>query len=140
MKLQGTIQFTKDNYGNIYIYFEDKKSHVRFMTVTFTPDALGKSLFLTQQPCEIELRSVENIGKILEVKEEIVAYTNVYGNRQDVERSKRKALAPFEKDGWKGNLNDLGNSHKFSNYDEDSAIHTYRVSFTRFVEENDGKI
>lgn len=49
-------------------------------------------------------------------------------SERTIEASKRKALAPYEVDGWQGRASDLGNHHRSQGND------TYLVTFDRYVD------
>lgn len=104
----------------ITIEVTDETSGIRFLEVGMTLEAFAQAVTgLSHQPCEIELRGIENVGKVRELKTEVVPF--------NYSSDKPAALAPFEVDGWKGYAGDLGNPHKV-------ADGGYRVSFTRYVD------
>lgn len=81
-----------------------------------------------------ELRLGAPIGKIREYKTELVPRLKRPFLNKDLAVSKeaKKALAPFEVDGWTGRIDDLANSYNWTT--DEHGREMARVSFDRFVE------
>jgi hypothetical protein len=130
MKLPGKLTITHPTGGNtdyMCIQVEDDVSGITFLELRISPEALMHALTARAfQDCTLELRGLHNLGKKRELKYECIPYAPVYGKGE--RDAKQRALAPFEVDGWQGSARDLGNFHK------GNQIDGYRVSFTRFVD------
>lgn len=127
MKLKGTITISRyQGCGEtgIAIHVEDALSHVTFLDIEISPESFGNAISgLASQNCMFRLTAIQNVGMKREYKEENVPYEGYAGDSV----TKKKALAPFEKDGWRGSLEDLGNHHR-------QTTKGFRVGFVRYVE------
>lgn len=74
------------------------------------------------QSCDITIHHLARIGKKHEHKTEIVSCA-----WNATEEQKAAALAPFEVDGWMGNVDDIGNHHR-------QTGGGYSVTFHRWVD------
>lgn len=88
---------------------------------------------LAYRPAKVEF-NVSELGRVREVKEEIVLHASARYNFPDgpqgdaaYNHTKVLAVRPFEVDGWRANLSCIGNSHMRTKQDH------YRVTFVRFV-------
>jgi hypothetical protein len=130
MKLPGKLTITHPAGGGedyMEICVKDNVSSITFLELRISPEALMHALTARAfQDCTLELRGLHNLGKKREHKYELVPYVPVWGKKEHA--AKQRALAPFEVDGWRGNSLDLGNFHR------GNQIDGYRVSFTRFVD------
>lgn len=104
------------------IEIEDVASGVEAVRARISPADLALAISgRAHVPGEAEW-CVENVGKRAETKTEIVrCKLNATG------RTKRIAVAPFEVDGWRADLADLGNHHRAA------GDGCYRVTFRRWV-------
>ena len=118
--------------GNtIRIIMEDDSSSINFLEAEmsmedFTLALMGKGYI----DCTFELNGIQNIGKILETKTELVP---LYNPARTTDEEREAALIPFEVDGWAARRSDIKNHHRFQK-------DTVSVSFSRFVdkEQTDG--
>ena len=76
------------------------------------------------------------VGWAREVKEEIVhtAEPLYSAGRTRIHAAQRKALAPFEVDGWLARDMDIGNQHRRERDLDRDGLKAYRVIFIRFIE------
>lgn len=109
----------------IHIRIEDDTSHIAFLDVYLSLENFSKVLTSSHVDCKFELRGVQNVGKKLETKTEIVPLANPY---MTTDEARKEALKPFEVDGWKARVSDISNHHR---YQKESVS----VTFSRFVEE-----
>jgi hypothetical protein len=104
----------------------DQISHCCVLEIEMSVEEFGHAVLgLSERPCEAQWRT-KNLGLKYEHKTEAVPYDN-FSNKQ----TKEQALKPFEIDGWKGRLEDLGNGHK------SAGNHAYHVVFVRYVKEGE---
>lgn len=110
----GKISISRNNHGEIHIEIEDEKSGIDFVRVKLTADQLGRAV--TGEGCvgcEFETHALHRVGCTAEHKEEVVPYSGTWRCRtEQMQAEMRKALEPFEVDGWKVRSGDLGNSHR----------------------------
>jgi len=120
-----TISRTTSNTGHtIRIRIEDDSSGIVFLETEVSLENFALALTsLGYVDCEYELYGLDNIGKKLETKTEIVPLDNPY---RATDEARELALKPFEIDGWKARQSDIKNHHR---YNED----TVSVTFSRFV-------
>jgi len=76
------------------------------------------------------------VGWKREVKEEIVhiAKPGYSAGRPTIHAAQRKALAPFEVDGWQSRGMDIDNQHRREHDLDRDGLAAYRVVFVRFIE------
>lgn len=75
---------------------------------------------------EGKLLNEEKVGKELELKEELVLKPDyVHSSKERLTKGK-EILEPYEVDGWKGDIDDLWDSHRW----EGDYV---RVNFRRYV-------
>jgi hypothetical protein len=112
--------------GGVHIRVIDDSSRTIVLEFSMSHEAFGHALAThSEQPGMMEL-SPDNAGKIHEHKTETVAWDGAYND----EASKRKALKPFEVDGWIGYAGDLGNHHRSTRKNRNE----YTVAFDRYVD------
>lgn len=117
---------TEDDY--ISIELEDDLSHTQVVEIELTKEAYADALFSRVVPCQFRLRS-KVVGMKAELKRENVKVPKfTYNKEKDLEKCK-KAVAPYETDGWKADADDLLNSHR--NVDGKSELRC--VTFRRHV-------
>lgn len=133
MKLKGKISISRPIYGDnrkgIEITVIDKTSGCQFLTAYITLENFAEAL--TGQghtECELEFFERAPIGKVREVKTEIVPRPK---SHKDEEEAKR-LLLPFEIDGWEGEIRDMFNGHR-------RAGDGQKVTFVRFVDAKEGE-
>jgi hypothetical protein len=118
----------------IHIRIEDEKSGVAFLDIDMSMENFAYALTQSSNiPCNLTLHDIENVGKKIETKEELVPFRSGaerYGSREE-RNAKLAALKPFEIDGWKGNISKVGNWH----YGDSER--GYLVTFTRYVEDSE---
>ncbi len=86
--------------------------------------------------CEFEFNDSGVIGMLAQSKTEMVPVPSSHP-RGD-EEWKRKALAPFEVDGWKARAGDITNQHCWSR--DESGKEFQRVVFFRHVPKTEGSL
>lgn len=102
------------------ISLDDDSSGVPVVQVELTMEEFGLFISgLAMRPCEYEAGNSALFGASREVKSEQV----VWGDA-----TKEDAVAPFEVDGWRARLSDVGNYHNRISHD------IYNVMFFRFVD------
>lgn len=105
----------------VSITVEDESSHCTILELELDIETFGKAVLgYSYQRCEATW-CVKNLGLKYEHKTENVPWDSLG------KTTKEEALAPFETDGWKGRLDDLGNPHKHVERCK------YKVVFTRYV-------
>ena len=126
MKLAGKLSIARRTSNMEPEYFvieiEDAASGTEAVSVRVSPADLALAISgRANVPVEVEWR-VDNVGKRAETKTEIVRC-----KIGATDRAKRAAAAVFEVDGWRADLEDLGNGHRATG---DGG---YRVTFRRWV-------
>lgn len=130
--MKGKITISRYTGGErgtgINIKVVDELSGTEFISVEITAETLGNALTgMGFQPCEFELRA-EQVGKKHEHKTEVLPIRLGYYKQKDAEAVAKKALKPYEKDGWTGDWRDLCNHHRWTGADKTT------VTFHRFVQ------
>lgn len=139
-KYQGRLSIARftDSHGpsGIIIELDDKTSGTRILSTClsladFAEALTGKS----DTPVTFDLWP-KYVGWTREVKEEIVhlAYPGYSAGRAAIHAAQRKALAPFEVDGWQSRGMDIDNQHRRERDLDRDGLTAYRVIFVRFVE------
>ena len=132
MKGKISIHLVHDSINGdfIEILIEDRKSGTQFTEIEMSLEAFTLAITgMTGQPCTFELRGIEHIGKSRQWKKCLVPYIPTHdGASLSGRMEKRRILAPYEVEGWRGNDSDLGNYHKRNSENE------YTVTFQRFVD------
>ena len=109
----------------------DKPSGVLVAEISFTKEQLATALLVQSFEADVVIVSPEhypNIGRTSEHKTEIVecAWDSSIAE-------KRKALEPFEVDGWKGSTKNIGNHHHAAGQTS-QGVALWRVRFGRYVD------
>ena len=141
MKIKARLGLSRAGMGEdsyMRMEIEDKASGTRFAELEIPMEAfafLVSGLHGIEADCEI--RGIENVGRIREVKTEEVPVTSAMeqwaacGDKVVIS----EALAPFEVDGWKGTAGDLFNHHKRIHKDDGTLRKPFQsVHFHRFVD------
>ena len=130
MKLEGKISILAHHGNNsgIEIEIEDNASGIRICTAEISMEAFAQAVTgLSSCPCNITLYQSENIGKKLEVKDELIPYP--YSN-SEFEKVIKDLVEPYEIDGWKADSYYTGSyNHHQHNY----SNATYKMAFRRYV-------
>lgn len=114
-----------DPHTGITITLNDETSGTQCVEIHLTIEAFAIAITGgSHQKCEFEWRP-GNVGKFAENKEEIVTVDWTEKSEAKI----RKALAPFEKDGWSARRSDVTNHHMRTEAGKQ------RVTFFRFVEQ-----
>lgn len=124
--MNGKISITRfqGDESGIAIEVQDCLSRIQVIRIKLTPEQFGNAVSgLSYQDCDFNLGSVELVGMKIEHKTELVPFSGYHATLE----SKKAAAKPFEIDGWKARLDDIGNSHKRV-YDKG-----YNVTFFRHV-------
>ena len=115
------------NYISIEV--EDANSGLRIIELCMSYEALGKIITGHGAIPVIAkyVNTLDNIGKRLEVKIEMVQGIDSRVNKEEFKEMFKKAVKPYEVDGWKADAEDSFNFHK----------HTpkgyYAVTFRRYI-------
>lgn len=113
----------------ITISIEDALSGTCFCEVELTPEEFGNAVTGSSSRPGSFILHAGSVGKVHEHKSEVIPFSAcVQEAGWDREQRKQAAVAPFEVDGWKADLGDLGNGHKSAGRD------AYRVTFHRYVD------
>ena len=131
--LKGKISINRPSYSDIdhpeviTIELTDATSGCRFLEVEIGVAEFAKALTgLSYTDCEFELNA-KNVGKVHEHQVVIVPVDSSYVPHGMREKIAARILKPFEVDGWKGQVDDLFNHHRYTPKGQ-------RVTFHRYVE------
>mgnify|MGYP000175574113 FL=1 len=92
---------------------------------------------LSSRPCETMALGVKYFGMKLETKVQVVPKIEDDGLWKNRGQTEKKAVAPFEVDGWKARQGDYGNHHRsIKTAGTDAA---YNVNFYRYVNPETGE-
>nr|NIR14589.1 hypothetical protein [Desulfobacterales bacterium]NIW34419.1 hypothetical protein [Candidatus Bathyarchaeota archaeon] len=101
----------EESIDRIDIELDDEKSGVRILSIQVNKKEFAEALFGTALiKCQFKVGGVDFIGKVHEVKHEVINITGKGGSfmkKEDV----RRAVKKFEKNGWKARLDDAVNHH-----------------------------
>jgi hypothetical protein len=123
----GEISFSRNNHNEMHFHIDDANGS-RIVDVYMTPEQFGLMISgLSNQECKFALTNLNVVGKKREIKTELVPYSDYRNNEEEM----RKALAPFEIDGWKAIKGQLGNHH-YRLFVDDTQV--YSVNFVRFID------
>ena len=114
------------------IQIDDLQSGVRLIDARLGMKEFAHALSSTSVEGEATVTVNPPLGKVCEVKEEVVVFPEHASDAQ-----LRKAVAKYEKDGWKGRDYDARNHHRWASAPEGKSA--ARVTFRRFVEKPDGE-
>lgn len=110
----------------IRIQLNDESSHTRVIDIRLTAEAFGNAVTgLGYQLCAFELFG-QHVGRVRECREQGIPF-EPRGPFKERKQEAAVALKPYEKDGWKGDPEDLLNHHR-RNRDG-----IQRVRFVRYV-------
>jgi hypothetical protein len=137
LKLKTSITISRptcsDGRDVITVRVRDEASHCTIIEVEVASREFAHALTgLGDVPCVAEFYADAPIGKAREHKTEVVPRPDWCGPKAERETVAASALAAFEVDGWKGDPNDLFNSHKWT--ETADGLPGARVMFVRHVE------
>lgn len=137
MKLPASLTISRPqggpDDGMVKIAIYDSVSNCQVCELTIEPAAFCDMLTgSARQPCEATWRP-QGIGKKTELKSVHVPRIERRGT-ESREETGRRAIAPFEVDGWTARYGDYGNMHRFSHKGSGGTGEGYSVTFTRLVE------
>lgn len=136
MKIKATAVASLGSDDHFRLTITDESSRIQFVYLKMTPDEFARMISArVTTDLECEVRGIDGVGKVREIKTERVPFTNLYWDTEDKRRiAARQALEPFEVDGWKGRSADLFNAHR--SYKSNSGFQL--VTFERLVDPKDG--
>lgn len=127
----------------------DPVSGVQFLEIILDPGELMRALTGSTVQGQFQLNAPHLIGMKHEQKTELIPFdcfdsesTRVDGQRCESHQrtdAMRKALEPFERDGWRASGADLLNMHNRVGGRHGEKIPKQKVSFTRFVHPRTGQ-
>ena len=132
MKIKATAVASLGSDNTFRLTIKDDSSRIQFVDLRMTPEqfALVISARVTTD-LECEVRGLDGVGKVREVKTERVSFRHLYcGTKEERERAAKQAMEPFEVDGWKGSMSDMFNGHRSARDGSDIQI----VMFERLVD------
>jgi len=134
MKIKGKITISRITSNSprgswVRISLEDENSHIHFVELDIDFKQFGMAITgQGSQPCDMELRGLESLGKKYENKMEFVLFP-----RNATEMEQERAVNKHEVNGWMGRTLDLKNHHNYEASKSSDEIVCYRVSFHRYV-------
>lgn len=90
----------------------DESSHVQFIEIKVSYADMALAMTARRVDCQFNLRGVKLVGSKAEHKMVVVPFKDRYVEDKDRKAVAVKALAPFEVDGWEGDVSDLFNPHR----------------------------
>jgi len=136
MKLPGQVTITRRSTprgSEFVIAIIDRRSDVQFVEASLTAEEFALAISsLGHRPCTLNLNGLHNIGKLSEVKQEVVPIPE--GVRYKDDDAATKILAPHEVDGWRAHRSDLWNGHRRA------GKNAQTVTFRRHVDAPDGYV
>lgn len=135
LNLSAQLTISRSSRGDgkdvILITVHDPQSACSAVTLKIGLEEFALALTsVARQPCEAEW-DVSKLGMKHEIRQEFVVYTPDFNASKEARAlAEQRALAPFEKDGWLGDRNDLRNPHRRKVTDEGSG---YYVTFHRWI-------
>lgn len=128
----------------INIEIDDETSGIRVLDLRVPYAQFTEALTnLSHRPCAMKLGHPEHVGKIHEVKEEIVEYIGDHPfNRESAEYKawERKVLKAYEVDGWTARSGDVVNHHRIVQHGHGKKPTKVNVCFSRLVSPNKTKV
>ena len=121
MKIKGSVGVARRSDGLIVMHIRDEEASVEFCEIRFTPKQFANAVTgLFGQECEIDVRSLEKVGKRMECKTVILQLPDDYlpdemsiPKWDSIPRVVQQAiLEEHEKNGWKVELGSWGNHHR----------------------------
>lgn len=143
MKIPGNISISRvhDNRSDeayMEIRIHDEISHTEFVEMRISLKSMMEAISgVSARPGTIELRGLTNVGRKLEVKEELLNVTEWYNSNDILKRQKVfskalfKAAAEYEVAGWEGSIDEHFNHHRLV---QKADGFYYRTTFRRYVE------
>lgn len=134
MKIKGRISISRITsntpHGSwVRISLEDANSFIRFVDVDIDFEQFGNAITgQSDQPCDIELRGLDFLGKKHEHKTEFIKWP-----RGAEEGIIELEVQMYEVDGWKRGRKDFKNYHNYVAEKSDEGYECYKVSFVRYV-------
>lgn len=134
MKIEGKITISRITSNSprgswIRISLEDKNSHIHFVELDIDFKQFGMAVTgRGSQPCDMELRGLEFLGKTAENKTEFVLL-----RRKRNEEWENSLFDNYEIDGWTARRLDIKNYHNYVVEKSDEDYECYKVSFHRYV-------
>lgn len=126
-KLPALLTMSRTSNGKWIIDVTDAVSRSEILHLEVSDAAFSRAIgHLGYQPAEAEWRPAA-LGKKYEVKTVPVPAVKFDGNRESGLAKERAAIAPFEVDGWRGDIDDMSNMHKRKGAHQ-------MVTFRRYVE------
>ena len=117
ISLEGAISIGRTSGGPnedatpVRIEITDELSRTRVIDIRMSLEAFADALMGHGfRPCSITFNDTGTVGMKGENKTELVPFDMYGGSRSDEERIK-KALAPFEVEGWRARSSDMTNGH-----------------------------
>jgi len=117
------------------LQFVDSVARVTFLEVQMTMEEFANCAMGSMQQSNIPaiVRRLDLLGMKAENKTVWVPYTQHLGSAETgtpARSAEAEALAPFEVDGWRGDADDIRNTHRRSTQD---GVEGYSVIFRRHV-------
>ena len=134
MTLKGAITISRTHRGDgkdsIRIEIVDGSSRVHFLVGEMSLSDFASAITgLGYQPIDLEVRGLDKLGMKREHKSERIAWTGFRVRDAFTIELAKATIAPYEIDGWRGQYDDLFNSHKRIVGSND----LYSVGFHRYV-------
>lgn len=131
MKIKASLSITCSNHGKFSIAITDETSGIEFVELTLTPEQMALALATRYMTgLDAEVRSPDRIGWTHEHKLADVPFDCYHGSEKNRAEEAQLALAPFEVDGWGGQVSDLFNDHRRTKKD---GVWFQAVTFHRHV-------
>lgn len=124
--MKAKVNLGRGNDG-VRLEFTDEVSGTQFLEAYFNLEDWAKVLFSSGGKCEFEFRT-KYIGKHHEMKVIAIDFHNYIFDGENTEEAAKKAVEPYETDGWKGEWRDLLNYHRRA-----PGSDSYSVTFHRYV-------
>lgn len=135
--MKGHISILRVSPGHgdqfIQIQIEDAASGCRFIETNIALKDFAEAITgIGHLPCEFEVRGLEVLGKVREVKREVLPAINSELHRSCREAAAREIVSRHEQDGWVGHWRDLLNSNNSERLVD--GREGRRVTFERFID------
>ena len=131
MTVEGRIQIGRVRGGGedeIWIELIDHKAGAHFAVARLSLEDFARAVTAQEVSCQIEIRSVERLGKVQEVKTVCIAGVP-YVVRDAWRSTMLNAVAAYEVDGWQ---HDEGDLHRYNGHRVKGD--GYEVMFRRWVD------
>jgi hypothetical protein len=136
----------------VRLEIRDPVSGVQFLELRIDPGEMMRALTGATVNAEFELSAVHLIGMKHERKTELIPFdcfdpkskrlgdgSRIQESHHQRTNAMRKALEPFERDGWIGDGSDLLNMHNRIGGRQGEKIPKQKVGFTRYVHPQTGE-